>query len=124
VSATFGCQTLRIACAPAALGDYARTPVTVTPLKSDALLRLLICDLVGEAVTRESMGTLREEIAALRERVDDSARAAAEYPHRAAYLLLVVDFLRRFLDLHEQLVDEVEREFATDSQSGAARRND
>src|SRR6476660_8427334 len=30
-----------------ALSDYARTPVAVTPLKSDALLRLLICDLVG-----------------------------------------------------------------------------
>lgn len=32
-----------------------------------------------------------------------------EYPHRAKYLLLVVDFLRRLLDLHEQLVDDVER---------------
>src|SRR5216117_4530674 len=31
-----------------ALADYARTPVTVTPLKSEPLLRLLICDLVGE----------------------------------------------------------------------------
>src|SRR5438477_8078552 len=31
-----------------ALRGYARTPVTFTPLKSDALLRLLICDLAGE----------------------------------------------------------------------------
>src|ERR1044071_1384037 len=37
-----------------ALVDYARTPVSVTPLKSDPLLRLLICDLVGENVTRMS----------------------------------------------------------------------
>src|SRR5690242_3511015 len=36
-----------------ALADYARTPVTVTPLKSETLLRLLICDLVGEDVTRQ-----------------------------------------------------------------------
>src|SRR5690348_1217101 len=35
-----------------ALADYASSPVTVTPLKSDPLLRLLICDLVGEDVTR------------------------------------------------------------------------
>ena len=48
-----------------ALRDYARTPVAVTPLKSDALLRLLICDLVGEEVTRESMATLRDDIADL-----------------------------------------------------------
>src|SRR5919206_4205104 len=30
-----------------ALADYARTPVSVTAFKSDPLLRLLICDLVG-----------------------------------------------------------------------------
>ena len=95
-----------------ALRDYARTPVTVTPLKSEPLLRLLICDLVGEEVTRESMATLRDDIADLRERLDDSERTAREYPHREKYLLLVIDFLRRLLDLHEQLVDEVEREFA------------
>ncbi len=96
-----------------ALIDYARTPVAVTPVKSDALLRLLICDLVGEEVTRESMATLRDDIADLRERLHDSERTAREYPHRAPYLLLVVDFLRGLLDLHEQLVDDVEREFAT-----------
>jgi DNA-binding PadR family transcriptional regulator len=95
-----------------ALREYARTPVEFTPLKSEPLLRLLICDLVGEEVTRESMTTLRDDIADLRERLDDSERTAREYPHRTTYLLLVVDFLRRLLDLHQQLVDDVEREFA------------
>src|SRR5919204_3847133 len=38
-----------------ALEEYARRPVTFTPLKSDPLLRLLVCDLVGEPVTRQSM---------------------------------------------------------------------
>src|SRR5688500_6189286 len=46
-----------------ALREHARTPVSFTPLKSDALLRLLICDLVGEEVTRESIATLRAELA-------------------------------------------------------------
>src|SRR6187549_2807119 len=32
-----------------ALREYAQTPVRFTPVKSDALLRLLIADLVGEA---------------------------------------------------------------------------
>src|SRR5919198_1562164 len=45
-----------------ALREYARTPVGFTPLKSDPLLRLLICDLVGERVTRESLLTLREDL--------------------------------------------------------------
>src|SRR3954470_14209910 len=46
-----------------ALRDYANKPVAFTPLKSDALLRLLICDLVGEQVTRESLVTLRDDLA-------------------------------------------------------------
>jgi DNA-binding PadR family transcriptional regulator len=91
-----------------ALAAYARTPVAFTPVKSDALLRLLICDLVGEDVTRASLATLRGDIADLRDRLDESERAAAEYPHRSKYLLLVTAHLRRLLDLHEQLVDEVE----------------
>ena len=95
-----------------ALAAYARTPVTVTPLKSDPLLRLLICDLVGEPVTRSSMGTLRDDVADLRSRLVDAEESARALEHRSKYLLLVVDFLRRLLDLHEQLVDDVEREFA------------
>jgi DNA-binding PadR family transcriptional regulator len=105
-----------------ALADYARTPVTVTPLKSDALLRLLICDLVGEGVTRDGLATLRDDLADLRERLDDSERTAKDYPHRTKYLLLVVTFLRRLLDLHEQLVDEVEREFAPGRGSARPRK--
>jgi DNA-binding PadR family transcriptional regulator len=93
-----------------ALREYARSPVTFTPLKSDPLLRLLICDLVGEEVTRESMSTLRDDVAELRERLDDAERTAAELPHRDRYLMMVIGFLRRLLDLHLELVDEVERE--------------
>src|SRR6184192_1392204 len=41
-----------------ALQDFSRTPAELTPLKSEPLLRLLICDLVGEEITRESIVTL------------------------------------------------------------------
>src|SRR5262245_42492374 len=60
----------------AALRDYARTPVRFTALKSDPLLRLLIADLVGEAVTRKSMAALRDEIVDLMARVDDGDASA------------------------------------------------
>jgi DNA-binding PadR family transcriptional regulator len=96
----------------AALREYARTAVTFTPLKSDPLLRLLICDLVGEDVTRESMGTLREDIADIQRRIDDAERTARQLPHREKYLLLVTAFMRRLLDLHVELVDEVDHELA------------
>jgi DNA-binding PadR family transcriptional regulator len=95
-----------------ALVVYARTPVVVSPLKSDPLLRLLICDLVGEDVTRMSLATLRNDLQDLRARLDESERRASELPHREKYLLLVIDFLRNFLDLHEQLAATVERELA------------
>jgi DNA-binding PadR family transcriptional regulator len=94
-----------------ALVDYARTAVTLTPLKSEPLLRLLICDLVGEEVTRESLLTLRDDIADLRRRLDDSEETANQLPHRQKYLQLALGFLRSFVELHEQLIDEVEREF-------------
>src|SRR5919198_4854313 len=56
----------------AALREYAQTPVGFTPLKSEPLLRLLIADLVGEAVTRKSIATLREEVANIRLRLGDA----------------------------------------------------
>ena len=93
-----------------ALREWAATPVNVTPVKSEPLLRLLIADLVGEQITRESFATLRDDIADLERRLDESEAAAAGLPHRAKYRLLVNGFLRRFVDLHRELADEVARE--------------
>lgn len=95
-----------------ALRSYAATSATFTPLKSDALLRLLIADLVGEDATRESLAALRDEIADLRARLDESVATAMGLPHRTKYLLLVIGFLRGYLDLHEHLIEQVERELA------------
>ena len=95
-----------------ALREHARTAVTFTPFKSDALLRLLICDLVGEAVTRESIGALRDDIADLQARLEDTERTAHLLSHREKYLLIIIDFMRRLLELHLGLVDEVEQQFA------------
>jgi DNA-binding PadR family transcriptional regulator len=95
-----------------ALRAYARTPVTFTPMKSEPMLRLLIADLVGDQPTRESLATLRADIAELEAALDDAEQTAATLPHRQRYLRLVIDFLRRLLELHLELVDEVERELA------------
>jgi PadR family transcriptional regulator AphA len=95
-----------------ALREYARTPMSFTPLKSEPLLRVLIADLVGEEPTRASMATLRDDIADLAARLDETEAGADALPHRRKYLLLVTGFLRRFLQLHEELIDQVERELA------------
>jgi DNA-binding PadR family transcriptional regulator len=93
-----------------ALHEFARTPVTFTPLKSEPLVRLLLCDLVGEDVTRESMTTLREDIADIDQRLDDAELRARDLPHRQKYLQITIDFMRRLLELHLDLIDQVERE--------------
>src|SRR3954451_11158035 len=88
-----------------ALKEFAATPATVTPLKSEPLLRLLIADLVGEELTRESLQTLRADLDDLRARLDESEAAAKALPHREKYLTAVNAFLRSYVDLHEELID-------------------
>jgi len=94
-----------------ALRDYARAPARFIPLKSDALVRLLIADLVGEAATREGLAGLEPELNELETLLDEAAERAAELPHRRAYLEINIAFLRGYLDLHHNLIADVEREF-------------
>jgi DNA-binding PadR family transcriptional regulator len=103
-----------------ALREYARTPVKMTPVKSEPLLRLLIADLVGEEVTRESIATLREDIADLERRLDEGEASAEALPHRRKYLLIVMSHLRKLLQLHLDYVDQVERELAPEKASTPA----
>jgi len=86
--------------------------VRFTPVKSELLLRLLIADLVGEPVTRESIITIRDDISDLFVRLEESEAFAQTRPSRTKYLLLVFGFLRRLLDLHLEFVDDLERELA------------
>ena len=99
-----------------ALSTWARTTVRFTPVKSELLLRLLIADLVGEAVTRESISTIRDDIGDLYVRLAESEAFARTRPSRTKYLLLVFGFLRRLLDLHLEFVDELEHELAPGSE--------
>ncbi len=105
-----------------ALREYARTPVTFTPLKSEPLLRLLIADLVGDDVTRESLQALRNDVADLSTRLDDAEQTAHSLPHRETQLRLVIWFLRRLLDLHLELVDRAEAELTEDIEAVTAQR--
>jgi len=58
------------------------------------------------------MAALRADIADIQRRLDDGERTVAQLPHREKYLLLIIDFMRRLLDLYLDLVDQVERELA------------
>jgi len=95
-----------------ALREWAETPVRFTPFKSDALLRLLAADLVGEAIVRESMGTLRGDLDLMRAAVAETRDRATALPHRQKYLELGLQFVEGLIGLYEELVEKVERDFA------------
>src|SRR5262249_10523467 len=101
------------------LRSDAPAPAAVTPLTSEPRPRLLSARLVGGERTRKSLVALRADLAALRDRLDQGEQTAATLPHRQKYLLIVIEFLRRYLDLHEELIDEVERELAPPRAAGA-----
>ena len=103
-----------------ALREWARTPVEFTPVKSEALCRMLIADLVGEKVTREGIASLRIDIEDVAARLDEAEARAAALPHREKYLLLTIGFLRGLLELHLAWIEEVERELS--AAEGNARR--
>ena len=89
-----------------AIRAYARTPVRITPLKSEPLLRLLLADLAGDVPPLDG---LRDDVAELRAQLDAAAERLQGLPHRRENLLLVNRFLHRLLDLHLELADAVER---------------
>ncbi len=106
-----------------ALREYARTPATFVPFKSDLLLRLLIADLVGDELTRAAVTAIRAELAELQAQLDASEDRARLLPHRERYLLLVVEFLRGLLELHRDWVDTVERTLVEVPAKGPASRH-
>jgi len=93
-----------------ALREWATTPVHYPRMEHEPLTRILVADLVGEAPVRESIGTLRDDIADLSARLDEAEAAAENLPHRRKYLLMGHRLNRRLLEVHLEWLDEIERE--------------
>jgi DNA-binding PadR family transcriptional regulator len=93
-----------------ALRDWVEGRPEPPRLGSDPILRLLASDLVGEAPARESLLSMREDIADLRRRLEDADEAAGTLPHREKYLRLNHRLAGRVLDAYEAWLDEIERE--------------
>src|SRR5262245_58402226 len=93
-----------------ALREWIRGRPDHPRLGSDPILRLLAADLVGEAPSRESLLTMREDIADLRSRLADADVAADGLPHRAKYLRLNHRLAGRVLDAYEAWLDEIQHE--------------
>jgi DNA-binding PadR family transcriptional regulator len=95
-----------------ALREWVRTPVQYTPFKSDALVRLLAADLVGEDAVREGFAGLGADLDEMRGRVAEAAERAKSLPHREKYLVFSLHFVEGVIDLYEELLETVEQDFA------------
>ncbi len=94
-----------------ALREWVRTPVRYTPFKSDALIRLLATDLVGEDEVREGFAGPGADPEDMRSRVQEAAETAKTLPHREKYLNLGLHFVEGVIDLYGELLASVERDF-------------
>src|ERR1700751_3288458 len=86
-----------------ALRDWVRTPVGFTPFKSDALIRILATDLVGEEAVREGFASLQSDLEDMHARVRETRERAKSLPHREKYLGLGLDFAEGLIRLYEEL---------------------
>jgi DNA-binding PadR family transcriptional regulator len=93
-----------------ALAEWIATPAAFPRIQHEAVVRVLAGDLVDDAALAGSIEGLRAELADLGARLDTAEEVARTLPHRERYLRLVHSLGRALVRVHEEWVDEVERE--------------
>ena len=96
-----------------ALAAWMDEPARFPRIQSEAVVRLLAADLVGEDAVLHSLRALREEIGAISTQLDAAEAAAASIPSRTDYLLLNHRLSRRVLQAHAEWLDEVEQKLSS-----------
>lgn len=94
----------------AALLQWAAEPARFPRIQHEAVTRLLLGDMVPDAVLVTGLQSMRIEIAEIAAQLDAADAAAAEVPHRTRYLRLNHALARRILEAHSTWIDQVERE--------------
>ena len=96
-----------------ALRDWIATPASFPRIQHEAVVRVLAGDLVGDEALLQSLQGLRAELDDLRGRLDTADEVAGTLPHRERYLRLVHSLGHSLVRVHEEWLDEVERELKT-----------
>ena len=99
----------------AALLEWAAEPARFPRIQHEAVTRLLLGDMVPDAVLVAGLQSMRTEIAEIAVQLAADA-AAAEVSHRTRYLRLNHALARRILDAHSTWIDQVERELGDPAQ--------
>jgi DNA-binding PadR family transcriptional regulator len=100
----------------AALLEWAAEPARFPRIQHEAVTRLLLGDMVPDAVLVAGLQSMRTEISEIAAQLGAADAAAAEVPHRTRYLRLNHALARRILDAHSTWIDQVERELGDPAQ--------
>ena len=98
-----------------ALRTWISDPSALPRIQSEAIVRLLGADLAeSDDALLASLQAIRTDIAHVAAQLDLAEAAAATLPHRERYLRLVHQLGRGLLRAHEEWLDGVERELASE----------
>jgi DNA-binding PadR family transcriptional regulator len=93
-----------------ALTAWAAEPARFPRIQHEAVMRLLLGDMVPDSVLLAGLEGLRSDIAEITAELDAADAAAGDVPHRARYLRLNHALARRIVDAHSAWIGQVERE--------------
>lgn len=93
-----------------ALASWVGEPSTFPRIQHEAVVKVLSGDIGGDEAVLRSVEGLREDLARVRAGLDDADEIAGSLPHRERYLRLVQSLGRELVRVHEEWIEEVERE--------------
>ncbi|HZO62816.1 MAG TPA: PadR family transcriptional regulator [Gaiellaceae bacterium] len=94
----------------AALQAWLAEASSLPRIQNEAIVRVLAGDLGDDSALAASLEGMRGDIARARANLDAAEAALETLPHRERYLRLIHRYGRSLLDMHEQWLDEAERE--------------
>jgi DNA-binding PadR family transcriptional regulator len=93
-----------------ALLEWAAEPARFPRIQHEAVTRLLLGDMVPDAVLLAGLDGLRRDLDQITAQLDAADVAAASVPHRARYLRLNHALARRIVEAHRVWIHQAERE--------------
>jgi len=93
-----------------ALLQWAAEPARFPRIQHEAVTRLLLGDMVPDAVLLAGLDGLRTDLDEITAQLDAADVAAASVPHRARYLRLNHALARRIVEAHRVWIHQAERE--------------
>jgi DNA-binding PadR family transcriptional regulator len=94
------------------LAEWVGEPMCFPRIQHEAVVKVLSGDIAGDEAILRSLDGLREDLAKVRAGLRSAEEIAGTLPHRERYLRLVQRLGDEIVRVHEEWVDEVERELS------------